>query len=124
MVCNGLPFENFTALVSRIRAQVGPTLKLWANECCGTVAGAKGGPGEWLHIPPELDYISYDCYSVPERSNDGGYHWNGTAEVAMARAAYEREIYPLLHPHQRVMQVPGLLAGIRASARWNSKRRH
>ena len=109
MVCNGLPFENFTALVRHLRAKVGPTLKLWANECCGTVTGANGGPGEWLHVPPELDYVSYDCYSVPELvAGSDKYHWNGSAEVAMARAAYEREIYPLLAPHQRVMQLPGL----------------
>ena len=85
MVCNGLPFANFTALVTRIRAAVGPDTKLWANECCGTVAGAKGGAGEWLHVPPELDYVSYDCYSVPESAK--GYAWNGTAEVDLARRA-------------------------------------
>eukprot|EP01052_Picozoa_sp_SAG31_P038846 SAG31_NODE_5267_length_2642_cov_2.352340_2_plen_312_part_00 len=108
-MCNGLPFENFTALVSRIRAKVGPEPKLWANECCGTITGASGGPGEWRHIPPELDYISYDCYSVPELvPGSARYRWNGSAEVVMARSSYEREIYPLLHPHQLVMQVPGL----------------
>jgi hypothetical protein len=46
---------------------------------------------------------------VPELvAGSDKYHWNGSAEVAMARAAYEREIYPLLAPHQRVMQLPGL----------------
>ena len=105
---------------------------MWANECCGTITGA-ANPGQWAHIPPELDYISYppqtsspchfaidqrsfwraryDCYSVPTHGwmtpNEPQGHWNGTAEPTMARKAYQ-SWYHMLHPHQKVMVLPGL----------------
>ena len=63
MVCNGLPFIDFVKLVKRVRAKI-PGIPLWANECCGTITGAKAG-GEWEFIPEELDYISYDCCAPP-----------------------------------------------------------
>ena len=50
-------------LVKRVRAKI-PGIPLWANECCGTITGAKAG-GEWAFIPEELDYISYDCCAPP-----------------------------------------------------------
>ena len=63
MVCNGLAFIDFVKLVKRVRAKI-PGIPLWANECCGTITGAKAG-GEWEFIPEELDYISYDCCAPP-----------------------------------------------------------
>ena len=117
-LCAGLPFEDFTKLVTAIRAAVGPAVPLWANECCGTITGGRVGnassianPGQWSYIPKELDYISYDCYSVPGDGwmtpNEPPSHWNGTAEPLMARHAY-KNWYHMLHEHQRVMQLPGL----------------
>jgi hypothetical protein len=82
MVCNGLPFHDFQKLVTKIRAAVGPSVKLWSNECCGTITGSTHYG--WAHIPIELDIISTDCYSVPGKGignvPDGTpKHWNGSA---------------------------------------------
>lgn len=104
MVCNGLPFDDFEQLVTKIRAEVGPGVKLWSNECCGTITGV-AAPGEWPHIPVELDIISYDCYTVP--ADKAPHFWNGTEEAVMTRRQYE-SWYHLLHPHQQVAVLPGL----------------
>ena len=39
--------------------------------------------------------------------NEPQGHWNGTAEPIMARKAYQ-SWYHMLHPHQKVMVLPGL----------------
>ena len=74
-----------------------PWLVVWENE---------GGTG-WVDqfkdggVPPELDLISMDDYymgSSPQAEADGH------------RAFYEKSIYPLLHPHQKVLLVPGSFA--------------
>ena len=86
-----------------------------ANECCGTITGVAGHNGEWANIPPELDIISYDCYTVPCRDGTCGTPpgsvaigaWNGTEEASMTRRYYEKW-YHMLRPHQKLMVVPGL----------------
>ena len=53
-------------------------------------------------VAPDLDLISIDLYKGYLPSDD-----NGTAEAVAARAFVEKEVYPRLHPHQKIMVVPG-----------------
>ena len=104
MVCNGLPFTDFQQLVTKVRKEVGPGVPMWANECCGTITGDAAG-GEWASIPPELDIISYDCYTEP--ADKPPHFWNGTEEAAMTKRQYASWAH-LMHPHQRLAVLPGL----------------
>ena len=45
-LAEGAAWEDFVKLVKRVRAKI-PGIPLWANECCGTITGAKaGGEGD------------------------------------------------------------------------------
>ena len=73
-----------------------PHLVTWENE---------GGTG-WVKyfktgVPAELDIISLDDYYMGTTP---------ATEAAGHRAFYEKSIYPLLKPHQKVFLVPGAFA--------------
>eukprot|EP01045_Picozoa_sp_COSAG04_P017489 COSAG04_NODE_1550_length_6380_cov_2.250597_2_plen_164_part_00 len=53
-------------------------------------------------VAPDLDLISVDLYAGYLPSDP-----NGTAEAVAARAFVEKEVYPRLAPHQKIMVVPG-----------------
>ena len=53
-------------------------------------------------VAPDLDLISVDLYEGYLPSDP-----NGTAEAVAARAFVEKEVYPRLAPHQKIMVVPG-----------------
>jgi hypothetical protein len=98
---HGVPFDNYSAVVSRLRGLVGPEAILMANE----------GSDLWdwnqtkhdgqarFQVAPDLDFFSLDLYD--------GWNANGTWEVEMVRAIYEAEVFPAMSPTQRAFVVPG-----------------
>lgn len=122
LVCHGVPLSNFSAVVSRLRAELGPFVVLYANECCGTVGSCDSKRRCWQGpIPSELDLISEDCYSAPCRVPAGTPYgcnaslppaqrrdwWNVSWEIERVQMHYKSSIYPRLAAHQKVMIVPG-----------------
>lgn len=126
---NGVPAHEFEALVTFVRQQVGPTAILYANEgwgnicatCCNDACmkpagGVSGTCCTLKSIPKELDLISEDIYTYPGECSCGGQpcdpdprncSWNATAEMAWARHELERNVFPLMHPHQKAFIVAG-----------------
>ena len=65
---------------------------IYTNDGPGTEGNA------WPLVPPALDLLSFDLYDSRQ-----GRH----SEVAEVKAAFE-VIRPKLHPHQRLVLVPGV----------------
>ena len=99
--CSGFscPYSNISAIVDAVRAAVGGGSGrppwIYDNEA-GPWNPDSWGLARWPRIPPNLDLISFDWY-VPDA---------GVQEVTVCRQKYERYLYPLLGPAQRVMLVP------------------
>ena len=91
LVDHGVSFENFSAVATVLREQLGPKVKLLANDAC-----TPPGPAGWPTIPPALDYISCDVYNVT----------SGAGEAAEIIKYYSRFLGKL-HPHQQALFVPG-----------------
>jgi hypothetical protein len=77
-----------------------PWLVTWENE--GGTGWVQSFKKELGGIPDELDIVSCDDY----------YMWVNNTDTPQSqadghRAFYEKEIYPLLKPHQKVFLVPG-----------------
>ena len=82
----------------QLRRLVGPKPVIWTNEC----GHPSGWPvAMWPISPPELDWLSIDQYDVL----DGG------KEVEMAQRYWGlKDVHTKLHPHQRLLAVPGTFA--------------
>ena len=98
---HGVPFANYTTVVSRLRELVGPKAILMANEGSDLWDwGQTAHDGEArFQVAKDLDYFSIDLYD--------GWNENGTWEVDMVRAIYEAQIFPAMSPTQRAFVVPG-----------------
>lgn len=94
LVDHGVSFENFTSVANVLRQQLGPNVKLLANDAC-----TPPGPASWPTIPSALDYISCDVYNVT----------SGRGEAEQIIDYYERFL-PKLHDHQQALLVPGTFA--------------
>ena len=74
LVDQGVYFDNVSMVARRLRAGLGPRVKLAINivprDCTLWPSGCHGnGWPQYTHVPPELDLLSFD-----------GYNWtNGTA---------------------------------------------
>jgi hypothetical protein len=77
-----------------------PWLITWENE--GGTTWVNSFKKELGGVPEELDIISCDDYYMWENNSD-----TPQSQADGHRAFYEREIYPLLKPHQKVYLVPG-----------------
>ena len=98
---HGVPFHNYTNVVSRLRELVGPDAILMANE----------GTDLWdwdqtphdgdarFQVAKDLDFFSIDFYD--------GWNADGMWEYKMVRALYETQVFPAMAPHQRAFVVPG-----------------
>lgn len=65
LVCHGVPFANFSAVARALRAELGPSVLLLANDC-GHSYTWEGGKYGWPSIPPELDLVSADLYNASD----------------------------------------------------------
>ena len=109
-VCSGVPLANMSAVADVVRAELGSSAMVYANECGGsaqtggTIRGCYKSQCRdewaWPRVPPALSHISVDAY---DEGNTGG-------EVDKARGHYEAVIYPRLSAEQRVLVVPGVFA--------------
>jgi hypothetical protein len=84
-------------VASKLRDVLGPGAILATNECVIHSEPVGGYP----EIPAALDLFAVDSYA--------GYlpGSRGRDEAAQARAVLERQVYPKLRPHQRVLLIPG-----------------
>ena len=92
---------------AKLRSLLGRDAILYENECGDSLAGGGMAHGHPVGPPldkvaPDLDLISVDLYEGYLPSDP-----NGTAEAVAARAFVEKEVYPRLAPHQKIMVVPG-----------------
>ena len=93
MSCNprmGLPFPLVENLTAELRAIFPRPFLLYMNDCVD----------RWPHIPPALDLVGMDRYTVSR---------NGMDEVRGAKAYFTASVFPKLREHQRAMLVPGLV---------------
>ena len=91
LVDHGVSFENFSSVATVLRQELGPKVKLLANDAC-----SPPGPAGWATIPAALDYISCDVYNVT----------SGAGEADKIIEYYDRFLHKL-HPHQQALLVPG-----------------
>ena len=93
-------------LASEVRQLIGPSPLIWTNECWSTVAGGKIpgiGPLQGK-VPVALDFFGIDNYAGFLVGQDP------RLEVNQTRGFAETQLYPRMHPHQRLMMVPGVFA--------------
>ena len=119
LVCSGVPLQNLTSVVDRVRAGLAGTgVKLYTNECGGglnqgTVAGCYKAECRaewaWPTVPAALDWLSIDAYNEGNR--------DGAAEVALVRRRAEKVIFPRMHAGQSLVLVPGVFANSPAGCR-------
>ena len=98
---HGVPFNNYTNVVSRLRELVGPDAILMANEGSDLWDWAQTPhDGEArFQVAKDLDFFSIDFYD--------GWNVDGMWEYKMVRALYETQVFPAMAPHQRAFVVPG-----------------
>ena len=101
--CHNAPCwkEVLTPLSSALRRLLGPKALLYENECGDSISTLP--PGEFLS--PDLDLVSIDVYQDYLPSSP-----ISPKEALSARHFAETEMYPRMHPHQRIMFVPGTFA--------------
>lgn len=92
--CAGVPYADLDALASGVKASaaahgIEPAPIVYTNECRVVE--------KWNATPAALDILSIDIYDYKNTSN----------EVPLAKATYEKYIFPILRPHQGAMVVPG-----------------
>ena len=78
----GLPFPVVENLTAELRAVFPRPFILYMNDCVD----------RWPHIPPALDLVGMDRYTVSR---------NGTDEVSGAKAYFTASVFPKLREHQR-----------------------
>jgi len=78
----GLPFPVVKNLTAELRAVFPRPFILYMNDCVD----------RWPHIPPALDLVGMDRYTVSR---------NGTDEVRGAKAYFAASVFPKLREHQR-----------------------
>jgi hypothetical protein len=62
-------------------------------------------------VPASVDWVSCDNYQDPTTNQTGPWPWDPSPTVSEAttkRYIAEHHIYPKLHPHQKVVMLPGL----------------
>ena len=62
-------------------------------------------------VPASVDWVSCDLYQDPTTNKTGPWPWDPSPTVSEATAKRyiaEHHIYPKLHPHQKVVMLPGL----------------
>jgi len=89
LVLGGLPYDSLNVSINLVKATF-PNAIVYYNEAYPTL----NPPVYYPSVPPMLDWISFDLYPP-----DGF-----TFEEVLTY--YEDKLYPLLHPHQRIMYVP------------------
>jgi hypothetical protein len=104
--CGGVPYLDMSIVAARLKAGL-PDALIYINECTNVQGwpslNCSNGGGECTGgVPAGLDAISIDLY---DRHNTDGH-----AEVFSVKVFYHHHMYPRLHPHQRVLFVPGVFA--------------
>ena len=98
LVCGGIPLADFTTVVDALRAGLGESAVLYANECAPGIAAMAAAGG----VPANLSLISIDMYDGKNR--------NGTQEVVDVKNYLTTTLFPLLAARTKVMLVPGIFA--------------
>ena len=109
----GFPLSNLSALAARVRHGMGNSVMIYTNMAfavggaCKTSADCKH-PNRQVcrartcdakplpYLPPDIDVVSSDQYAA------------GAREAQITEHYYNRFLFPLLRPHQRVWVCPGL----------------
>jgi parallel beta-helix repeat protein len=110
IMCSKIPFSNYSAVATATRKWLTdsgvPGALIYSNEC-STPLTKRGQT--WSipdKLPAELDLFSIDLYAAREsHSNPSSDPQKELEEVQKMVADHMR---PRLHPHQRLMLVPGL----------------
>ena len=129
LCCTGTSPENLTAVANFCRARLQTaghgSADVYINECARSFIGAgEWGGGEWPgwikgKIPEGLTLVSLDNYMLANATNKTTRqvtpYWS--AEVQRVQKLYKLAFPPeRLHPHQRLMVVPGLYGNDSATA--------
>ena len=106
IVCGGMPVSNLSAVAAFCKQQLTAAghahALVYVNECKPSFTKPTG----IKMVPAGLDIISFDSYELSNRSSFQQPWW--LQEPLENRAFAANVIVPKLHPHQRLMVVPGL----------------
>ena len=118
ITCGGIPAAKLEEVAdfskAALRAAGRPDALVWVNECAISFQGERGRPWSWINgkqLPAGLDLISMDAYELANSTRLFDEPW-WLAEPRENRRLYEKFIYPMLRPHQRVLTVPGLYGNL------------
>lgn len=119
VVCGGVHVENLTAVAAYSKQQllvagVGHGL-VYVNECKLSFNNTHRPYGIKGLLPAGLDLISFDAYQLSNLSTFAPTPW-WLQEPRANRAFVARELIPRMHPHQRLMVIPGLYGNDSATA--------
>jgi hypothetical protein len=102
--CGGVPYADLDVVSTRLKVGLREAI-IYVNECTNVQSwpniecnGGRCTGG----VPAGLDAISVDLYDQ--------HNTDGHKEVLSMKVMYHRHVYPRLHPHQRVLFVPGVFA--------------
>ena len=119
VVCGGVHVENLTAVAAYSKKQllaagVGHGL-VYVNECKLSFNNTHRPYGIKGLLPAGLDLISFDAYQLSNLSTFAPTPW-WLQEPRANRAFVAQELIPRMHPHQRLMVIPGLYGNDSATA--------
>jgi hypothetical protein len=116
IVCGGVHVENLTAVAAFCKQQlvsIGARHGLvYVNECKPSFTKPSGITGM---IPAGLDIISFDSYELANETSFAPTPW-WLQEPKENKAFAKAVIVPKLHPHQKLMVVPGFYGNDTATA--------
>ena len=130
IVCNGVHVDNLTAVAAFCKQQLmtigGGHGLVYVNECKPSFNASHRPYGITGMIPAGLDIISFDSYNLCNESKSSTRWETKCTKFAPSpwwlqepkenQAFAEQVIIPKMHPHQRLMVVPGFYGNDTATA--------